>query len=428
LAVNLLSQSLDELKQKGIQAFEAGDLAVAKETFRLLVQRNPSGENYSYRATVEFRGGEIQQAVADFQRAIQLGYAPGSVHYNLGLAYLKLHHPSEGIRELKLAAAKEPGNVEVKHFLGVALLEAGEPRSAVSYLRDSLARSPHDSAIWVNLVRANFESGDTEAAIRTIDKAVEVLPQNAALHVALARFSLAYRQPQKALALLESANQLLPNEPEIKFLLARTNLLAEQPTEAVDALKSVSPSAGAPGEWSHLMAQALAQMGNMKGARAQVSSALEADPHNTAYLLTSAWIDQLDLQYQRSIETLEQAHELEPKRAVIPYRMAVSYYYTQRFSQAAEQCQEAIRLAPNNNPAYFLMGISKLETHDLEGALAALQRAVAFKDASPLYHYEFGETLLKAGRVTDSKRELSRTLELDPKFAGAYYWRARALR
>jgi len=57
-----------------------------------------------------------------------------------------------------------------------------------------------------------------------------------------------------------------------------------------------------------------------------------------------------------------------------------------------------------------------------------LQRAVAFEDASPLYHCEFGETLLQAGRVTDCKRELSRTLELDPKSAGAYYRRARALR
>ena len=42
--------------------------------------------------------------------------------------------------------------------------------------------------------------------------------------------------------------------------------------------------------------------------------------------------------------------------------------------------------------------------------------------------YEWGETLLKAGRISESKREFTRALELDSKFAGAYYWRARALK
>jgi len=74
------------------------------------------------------------------------------------------------------------------------------------------------------------------------------------------------------------------------------------------------------------------------------------------------------------------------------------------------------------------MGISKLETHDLEGAQAALQRAVELKSTSHLYHYEWGETLFKGGRAEEGKHEFSRAVELDPKFAGAYYWRGRALK
>jgi tetratricopeptide (TPR) repeat protein len=427
-AISLPGQTPEELKQEGIKAFEAGQFAAAQQTFKLLVQRDPSGENYSYEAVAELRAGEVQAAIAHFQRAIELGYAPGSVHYNLGLALLRLQKTRAGISELKLAAAQEPGKAEVEYSLGVALLEAGEPGSALPYLRKSLARSPRDPAIQANIVRANFESGDTGAALQAIDKAVAAFPQNAALEVSLARICLAHRQGQMAVTLLESAGKLLPNEPEIRLLLARAYVLAEKPREAADALKSVPPEAGAPGEWPHLMAQALAQLGNLKEARAQVSSAIEADPHNTTYLSTSAWIDQLDLQYQQSIETLKHARELEPRRASIPYHMAIGYYYTQRYAQAAEQCQEAVGLAPNYDPAYFLMGISKIEIHDLDGAQAALKRAVELKSASPLYHYELGEALLKAARINESKREFSRTLELDPKFAGAYYWRARALK
>jgi len=428
LAANLLGQSLDELRQKGIQAFQAGEFATAEETFRLMVQRDPTGVNYSYLATGEMRREEVPQARADFERAVQLGYAPASVHYNLGLAYLRLQKAREGIRELKLAAAQEPDNGEVEYSLGVALLEAGYPRSALPYLRHSLAHSPRDPLVWANLVRANFEAGDTEAATQGIDKAVAAIPQNATLEVVLARLCLAHQQAPKALTLLESADQVLPNQPEIRFLVARADLLTKRPVQAVDILKSLPPVAGAPGEWYHLMAQALAQMGNWKEARGQVSLAMEADPHNTAYQLTSEWIDQLDLQYMRSMETLKHARELEPKQASIPYRIAIGYYYTQRFGEAAEQCQQAVGLAPDFHAAYFLMGISKLAMRDLEGARAALELAVKLQNASPLCHYELGETLFETGQLSECKRELSRTLELDPKFAGAYYWRARALK
>jgi tetratricopeptide (TPR) repeat protein len=427
LAANLLGQSPEELKQKGIQAFEADQFAAAQEAFKLLVQRSPSGENYSYQAIAELRMGEVRQAIVHFERAAELGYAPASVHYNLGLAYLKLHKGREGIRELKVAARQEPDNAEVEYSLGVALLEAGQPGSSLPYFRHSLSRSPHDPALWANLVRASFESGDTKEGIQAIDNAMAAVPRSAALDVVLARLCLAHRQVQKALTLVGSADQVLPNEPEIKFLLARADLVAERPIQAADTLKSLSPNAGAPGEWHDLMAEVLTQMGKWKEAGREVSLAMKADPHNTAYQLTSAWIDQLGLQYQQSIETLENAHEREPRSAVIPYRIAIGYYYTQRFAQAAEQCQQAVRLAPNYDPAYFLMGISELAIHDLTAARAALDRAVELKDTIPLYHYELGETLFMTGQMDESKREVSRTLELDPRFAAAHYWRARVL-
>jgi tetratricopeptide (TPR) repeat protein len=428
VAASLAAQSLSELKQRGMQAFEAGQFKVAKENFELLVRANPSGDNYASLAVAEFRLGEIQDAVGHFERAIKLGYAPASVHFNLGLAYLKLHKAREGIRELKIATGLEPDNADAQYSLGVALLDARDPRSALLYLRKAVTHSPRDPALRANLVRAYFEAGEIDSAIRETDQAVAAIPRNAALEVVLARLCLAQGQKEKALTLLTDADQLMPNEPEIKLLLAQANLVADKPLEAVEELRSVSPTAGSPGEWPHLMAQALGQMGKLKEAREQVASAIEADPHNVSYQLTSAWIDQLDLRYQQSIDTLQHTRELEPKQAVIPYRIAVGYYYTQRFAQAAEQCEEAVRLAPSYHRAYFLMGISKLETHDLAGAQAALQRAIALKEADPLYHYELGETLVKAGKARAGQQELSRALELNPKFAGAYYWRARALR
>ena len=81
LAVSLLpfpgkmawAETNDDLRQRGIQALQAHDFAAARQTFLQLVEREPSADNYNFLATAEAAAGEVEPAIAHFQKSIQLG-------------------------------------------------------------------------------------------------------------------------------------------------------------------------------------------------------------------------------------------------------------------------------------------------------------------------------------------------------------------
>src|SRR5208337_3992845 len=398
------SQSAQDLRERGIEAFQRGDAEVAVREFRQLVEQQASGENFSYLATAEFVAGDLPRAIEHFQRAIRLGYDTGSVHYNLGLAYQKLEQREAGIRELKAAAEREPGSMQVKYALGLALLEAGRPHAALPYLGEASASAPRDGAMAANLVRARFEAGQATEALRAVDQAIRTNREDPVAAATLGRICLEHGQAQEARHLLENASEALPQDTGIKFLLARVSLAAGEPGEVLYALKGVDANAGAPGERDFLLSRALALADRLPEAAAEIAAAVRADPKNVDYLLTSAWIAQLEDEYDRSIATLSEARKLDPARASVPYRMAVTYFLMMRYRDAAAQCEEALLLAPRSDPAYFLLGIAKLDDHDFAGAQAALRRAVELNGRAPLYRYQLGITLSKVGQIPEAVR------------------------
>jgi tetratricopeptide (TPR) repeat protein len=84
-------------------------------------------------------------------------------------------------------------------------------------------------------------------------------------------------------------------------------------------------------------------------------------PRTFRYLVSQAWIDQLQDRQDKALATLEKARKLDPSAAVVPYRMEVSYFLLRRYSEAGKLCEERLRLAPRYDPSYLLLGVSKLE-------------------------------------------------------------------
>jgi hypothetical protein len=61
------AQAPAELQQQGVQAFHAGEFAVAERLFSELVRVNPSAMAFSYLATAEGAMGEYRQASSTFE-------------------------------------------------------------------------------------------------------------------------------------------------------------------------------------------------------------------------------------------------------------------------------------------------------------------------------------------------------------------------
>jgi tetratricopeptide (TPR) repeat protein len=429
LAVSSISyaQATDEVLARGMRAFESGEFARARQMLSDVVRRDPSGVNLGYLAMAEAANGELPQAIAHFQKSIQLGNDSAYIHYNLGLALLRTRQLGSALEEFRTAMSADPKFAPARYALGVALLDSGRPKEGIPYLEQARRLAPDRAEIWANLVRANFEAGDAMTALETASAAETAVPDNARLIVTLATLCLHHGQTQKAISLLEHANALSNGDPEVRLLQARIRLRAGEPAAALAVLQELKPGVGEPGEVELLAGEAKARKGDFAGAAADLSSAIRADPRNVKYLIASAWLDQIQRRFRKALAILQTARALDSRAPEIPYRMAVSYLFLGVNSDAEQACQETLRRAPKFALAYLLRGVIKLRQGDLPAAEADFRRAVAMRPSSGIFHRQLGMTLYKREKLIESKEELDRALTLDPKSPQAYFWRARIM-
>ncbi len=191
------AQSGGATLQSGIEALKASDFGRAERIFLELLKKDATASNYAYLAMAESSTGHLDQALDHFRRSLRLGNDSAVLHYYFGLAYLKNHENSAGIRELQLATLRDAKFGPARSALGVALLNAGRPREAIPHLEQARALFPEDAEVWASLVRAKFEAGEPKEAIQSADTAMEAIPDDARLPATLASCAYTIDNPRR---------------------------------------------------------------------------------------------------------------------------------------------------------------------------------------------------------------------------------------
>jgi tetratricopeptide (TPR) repeat protein len=213
----------------------------------------------------------------------------------------------------------------------------------------------------------------------------------------------------------------------VKLMLAKASLLAGEPIEAVAVLKDVPPEAGLPGEVKMLKGQAEALTKHFDEASADLTSAVEADPSNSKYLVALAWVKQLKGLHNEALCILRSAQDLDPGSPYIAYRMAISYFLTGKPGEASQVCARAIHSSSTFDRLYFLQGMIRLAERRYDLATEAFTRAVEVRPNTALYHRQLGVAQLLRKHLTEGQAQFDRALTLDPNDAESYYWRAKDL-
>ncbi|HTV56460.1 MAG TPA: tetratricopeptide repeat protein, partial [Terriglobia bacterium] len=363
-------QGGQEAVQAGIEAFKAQNFVAAERIFSQLVRAEPSGQNYDFLAMAEAANGKLIRAIADFKTSIQLGDHNPSSYYNLGLAYLETHQPEDAVREFRKALQADPSLQSAHYALGLALMSSGRAAEASKVFNEALRQTPNDPQLWAGLVDAQFQSGNAKQGVESAHNAIEAIPNNARLAVTLAQTCMRHHRLQAARDLLEDANELKPQDPEVRLLLAWTSLAAGEPLEALAVVERLSVSGKQAEEEVEIRGEAEALTGSFAAAQKDLTTAVNDSPRNPRYLTNQAWLLQLQGQYNETIRVLTQARTLDPTTPLIPYRIAVSYFFLRQYAQAEQYCREALRVNPRFAAACFLLGIMALKDKAGQAAVA----------------------------------------------------------
>jgi tetratricopeptide (TPR) repeat protein len=131
---------------------------------------------YNNLGVVQLEKGNLNAAIDDYQRSLQLHPEYPEALYNLGSALLQKGETDKAIALCEQALRLQPTDVDAHVVLGNALMTRQEVDRAISHYREALKLRPDDPNAHHNLAIALQHRGENEEAAREFQKAGEGRP------------------------------------------------------------------------------------------------------------------------------------------------------------------------------------------------------------------------------------------------------------
>ena len=191
--------------------------------------------------------GKFEQAVPHFEKTLKINPEYPAAHSNLGVALAGMGKPDEAIAEFEKALAVDPESVEAHNNLAQALARKGDLEGAIAHFESALKTSPSAESIRANLVqartaqgRALATKGNFDDAIPQFEKALELAPDSAGIHNDLAVSLVRKGRLDDAVAHFQKAAALKPDFADPLYNLGDTLYYLEgKPAEALAAWRAV---------------------------------------------------------------------------------------------------------------------------------------------------------------------------------------------
>jgi tetratricopeptide (TPR) repeat protein len=123
--------------------------------------------------------GQKDEAIAHYQRALQINPGYKVAHYNLGIALMDKGQKQEAIAQYQIALKIDPDYAEAHNNLGVALFALGDKDEAIARYRKALEIDPDYAEARYNLGNALLQQGKVEDAITQFRAALKTTPDDA---------------------------------------------------------------------------------------------------------------------------------------------------------------------------------------------------------------------------------------------------------
>jgi tetratricopeptide (TPR) repeat protein len=182
--------------------------------------------------------GHVDEAISQFQQAVQIypGYA--DAHGNLGFTLNKMGKADEAIAQYQLAVHFDPDSAVAQYNLGSSLLRQGKVDEAIAHLQEAVKINPgfaaaqnnlgnalHQNGLWVeatphfaeaqfDLGYALLQQGKADEAILHLQEAVKIIPAYAVAQYNLGKAFLQEGRSVEAIQNYRKATQINPDYVE----------------------------------------------------------------------------------------------------------------------------------------------------------------------------------------------------------------------
>jgi tetratricopeptide (TPR) repeat protein len=161
-----------------------------------------------------YKGGQADEAIAHFQKALEINPADAEACYNLGIALQQKGRVEEAMAHYQKALAMQPRMAGAHVNLGDALMQKGEVDKAIAQFQEALAISPRFAMVHGSLGIALAKKGQLTEAIAQFQKSLETDPDNEEVRKNLAMAFAQKGQPEQAIAQFDRVLEINPDSVE----------------------------------------------------------------------------------------------------------------------------------------------------------------------------------------------------------------------
>jgi protein O-mannosyl-transferase len=179
----------------GVAFFEKGQLDDAVAQYQKALEINPNCVAAHYNlGNALFRKGQLDEAIAHFQKALEINPKDAEAHINLGNALLQKEQFDEAVGQFQQAVEINLNDAEAHYDLGNALFQKGQLEEAVGQFQKALEISPNSFATHYNLGVALFQKGELGEAITEFQEVLRLKPDFSPAQDSLAKVQALVRQ------------------------------------------------------------------------------------------------------------------------------------------------------------------------------------------------------------------------------------------
>jgi Flp pilus assembly protein TadD len=182
--------------KKGMEAFNAGDLAGAETAYKEVIAKDPARfEAYHNLGLVYSRKKDMPAAEAAFNKALEIKPDYDDAYVNLANAYISNGQTDKAYEVAAKAAAAHPQSGKLQYLVGYVAYNTGKGDEAMAALTKAETLDPSNAEIQYYLGMAAVSKNDIPEATKRLEKYIGMNPTNAQ-NVAAAKAVLPALKPK----------------------------------------------------------------------------------------------------------------------------------------------------------------------------------------------------------------------------------------
>jgi len=332
--------------------FEEGEIDDAIENFEKAVELYPNFRDAHRNLAVALvQSDKFVEAEPHLRRAIELGASDGITFGLLGYCHASAGRQQAALQAYRMAQLTMPDELQWQYGEAQALIELGDTAQAESLFTGLLERRADDVGLWLRQADVWIRSTEPAKAIANLEFANRLKPLAAADLASLGHLYLDQRLPDQALrcylgAVEAGAGAVLDG---LEYLCAYRHF------EQAENLATILGESGTFDEksdrWARVeRAKALidleSETGDVKAGVQRVEALLKRNPLDGDALILLAGYYEKNADVERAVMLLEQAAKVDSTRAEALFRHGKLLVGERRYKEGLRLIDQSLKLKP----------------------------------------------------------------------------------